>query len=209
MSEPRQPLLNALARIGELCVVLGKSREDVLDVPRLARAAGVTAREVETLFDGEIPPDEDPDRLVRRRVRLLYEAHPGGNGKPRDIREIAAAINSTTTWAKKLVHGQASPNIHVGSALCKFYEVDKGFLTDSPAEALLRELRHILFDLEVEADPEQALRNLGVVHISGRNPNQFRYEELTALTRMVAEVASTLDGVKDKLARMGYAEDER
>jgi hypothetical protein len=209
VSEPYQPLSKNLARIEELCVLLGKRSKEVLDVQRLSHTSGVTTLDVQTLLAGNVPPEDDPDVMVRRRVRFLYEAYTGDDGQPRDIRDIATAIKQTTTWTKKLVHGEAKPNIHVGSALCKLYGVDNGFLTDSPAEALNRELRPILIDLEVEADPEQALKTLGVVHISGRNPSQLQHTELTALAKMVAQMSNQLDGVKDRLERMGYTEEDR
>ncbi|MCT9105246.1 hypothetical protein [Streptomyces mirabilis] len=198
-----------MARIKELCTRLGKPLENVLHVPRLARTTGLTTAEVQTLLSGNVPLEVDPDIIVRQRVRFLYEAHTGDDGQPRDIHEIAASIKQTPTWTKRLVQGEAKPNLVVGHALCKFYGVETSFLTDSSAEALSRELRNIRIDLEVEADPQQALRTLGVVHISARNTEQFKDMQLASVAKMVAKITDDLDGVKDKLERMGYAEDDR
>ncbi|MFJ6084493.1 hypothetical protein ACIQI8_24125 [Streptomyces sp. NPDC092369] len=68
-------------------------------------------------------------------------------------------------------------------------------LAEAEVELLNRELRKILFDLEVEADPAKALRAMGVVHMSGRSP-LMKKPDLAALARMVAELPFDVDRVR-------------
>ncbi|MCD9875656.1 hypothetical protein [Streptomyces guryensis] len=209
VSEPYPPLAETVARIADLCRASGKSLDKELGVARLSRAAGVIESDVETLLAGGTPPEPDTDVMVRDRVRFLYRTHTNADGKPRDIHDIAAAIRQTTTWTRKLVSGEAKPNLVVGHALCKYYGVALGFLTDPPADALKRELQISRFNLEVEVDPEQALRELGVMHMTSRNPNGFERSQLAAIAKMVTSITSDLDMVKLQLNRLGTPEDGR
>ncbi|MDH6218024.1 hypothetical protein [Streptomyces pseudovenezuelae] len=195
MSEPNASLLKTVARIEELIAKSGRRLAEVLDTKRLALASGLTEPEVELLLAGGMPEEEDPDDMVRNRVRFLYESHTGPNGGPRDIRDIAAAIDQTTVWTRKLADGKAKPSLWTGSQLTKYYKVAATFLTDAPADALNRELQRNLFDLEVEADPAKALRDMGVVHMSGRSPLMTK-PDLAALARMVAELQFDFDRVR-------------
>ncbi|MBB4902613.1 hypothetical protein [Streptomyces griseomycini] len=186
----------------------GKPLDEVLNTARLSQATGVTETDVRTLLDGGEPPTEDPDAMVRRRVRFLYETHTGDDGQPKDVRDIAAAIGQTTVWVRRLVAGDAKPNLVVGHALCKYYGVAPGFLTDSPADALNRELQPVVFDLEVQADPEKTLADLGVRSISGRSP-MMEKQNWVALAQMVASMAEELRSVNTKLDRLQNSEGGR
>ncbi|MFF0698407.1 hypothetical protein ACFYU4_37955 [Streptomyces tendae] len=201
MSDPYPPLSETLARIRELSAASGKPVDDALSAARLSYVTGVTEQDVQTLLDGGTTPAVDPDVMVRDRVRFLYETRADA-GNPRDIRDLAAAIDQTTTWTKKLVAGEAKPNILVGAALTKYYDVAGTFLTDSPADAVTRELQPILFDLQVATDPGKALKDLGVVHIAGRSPHLQEPANLTELAKMVASIASDLNQVNTQLQRM-------
>ncbi|MFE1206362.1 hypothetical protein ACFW5V_32265 [Streptomyces sp. NPDC058762] len=202
MSDPYPPLPETLARIRELSEACGKPIDEVLNAARLSHATGVAEPDVQTLLAGGATPDIDLDVMVRDRVRFLYETRTDGEGNSRDIRDIAAAIDQTTTWTKKLVTGDAKPNILVGAALTKYYDVASSFLTDPPADAVNRELQPILFDLQVSTDPGKALRDLGVVHIAGRSPQLHEPTNLTELAKMVASIASDLKEVNNQLERM-------
>ncbi|MDI3102000.1 hypothetical protein QJ054_33740 [Streptomyces sp. AN-3] len=172
----------------------------MLDVTALSRATGLAEEEVRTLLDGgELPvPDEELEAMVRQRVQFLYETNTGADGQPQDLRELAAELGQTTTWVKKLVAGEAKPNLVVGHALCRHYRVAASFLTDRPEEALNRELQPVLLDLEIEADPEQALRDLNVRSISGRSAMPEKLD-MSDLARMVANIAQDLDVVMKRL----------
>ncbi|CAL9326772.1 hypothetical protein [Streptomyces sp. SudanB91_2054] len=209
MSDPYPPLPETLARIRELSEVCGKPVDETLDAARLSFLTGVTEQDVRTLLAGGTAPAADLDVMVRDRVRFLYETRTDGKGNPRDIRDIAAAIEQTTTWTKKLVSGDAKPNILVGAALTKYYDVASSFLTDPPADAVNRELQPTLFDLQVATDPSKALRDLGVVHIAGRSPHLQEAPNLTELARMVASIASDLNQVNTQLQRMQNPEENR
>ncbi|MCG8971855.1 hypothetical protein [Streptomyces sp. CL12-4] len=193
-----------LSRIRELAAECGKPLGEVLNVARLSYVTGVSELDVQTLLDGGTVPEPEPEPMVRERVRFLYEHHKTEAGERRDQADIAAAIAQTTTWTKRLVEGLAKPNILVGAKLTQFYGVAPTFLTDSPADAVNRELQQVLFDLQVEADPSKALADLGVRHISGRSP-QMNEPSLAELAKMVANIASDLDELK----RMQNPEGER
>lgn len=198
VNDPYPPLTETLSRIRHLCRSLGRQMDAVLDVAHLSTATGLTEDEVRTLLDGGELPAEDPETMVRQRVRFLYERHTGDDGQPRDVRDIAAAIGQTPVWVRKLVAGEAKPNLVRGHALCRYYGVAASFLTDSPTDALNRELQPVLLDLEIEADPEQVLRELNVRSITGRSPMMGK-PNLTDLARMVANIAQELDLVKRRL----------
>ncbi|RPE39024.1 hypothetical protein EDD90_1978 [Streptomyces sp. Ag109_O5-1] len=206
MNEPYPPLSETLARVDELCRLLRASRDNVLDVTRLSRATGLTGGVVELLLAGGSVDPVDPETMVRERVRFLFEHYDRGDLN--QVPALAAAIKQTPTWTKKLVLGQAKPNIFVGAALCKHYGIDSEFLTDFPEDALNRELRKILFDLELKADPGKTLADLGVAHVSRRNP--FGDPDLTALARMVAEIVKEeLRPVTHRLDRLELPESDR
>lgn len=195
-------------RIDELCAATGQSRDAVLSVERLSLLTGLSEGDVQTLLSGGTVPVPDMDAMVRQRVCFLHKKHTVG-GTPRDIREIATAIGQTTTWTKKLVAGEAKPNIVVGAHLAKFYGVPPGFLTDLPLEALQRELARILVDLEAQANPSRALDALGVVHIAGRTQHPGKELNLVELARMVADISSELETVRTTLQRLSNPEEKR
>ncbi|WP_345670785.1 hypothetical protein [Streptomyces similanensis] len=171
-------------------------------MPALSRASGLPEEDVETLLAGGTPPDVEPDVRVRQRVRFLYESHVNSDGQPKEIRDLADVIGQTTTWTRKLVAGEAKPNLMVGHLLTKYYNVAPTYLADPPDEALNRELQRPLRDLEIEVDPSQALKNLGVVHVAGRSAD-LTNPDLTALARMVASIAEDLAEVKFRLGGEG------
>ncbi|MFD5856139.1 hypothetical protein [Streptomyces chartreusis] len=198
MSDSARTLPETLARIEELIALSGRARDEVLNIRELSHATGLYESEVELLLAGghlDELDEEDQEALVRQRVRFLYEQHRGPNDGPRDVREIAAAIGQTPTWTKKLVEGTAKPSLVSGSRLTKYYEVAATFLTDSPDEALNRELRPVLFDLEVEADPGKTLKEMGVLHLSSRSPVLGK-QDLAALAKMVASIHTNLDQIQ-------------
>ncbi|MFG3132910.1 hypothetical protein ACGFZU_35080 [Streptomyces tendae] len=205
MSDPESPLAQTLARIDELCTVTGKVRDELLNVESLARATGLSPTEVQLLLLGGTPPELDPDVRVRMRVRLLYERD---DETSREIRDIAAGIGQTTTWTKKLVEGDAKPNLVVGHRLAKYYGVAPTFLTDPPAEALNRELQPILVDLEIEADPGKTLADLGLRHIARRNPH-MEQPNLVELAKMVAGIVNDLNKVTTTLQQLQEPEENR
>ncbi|MFF8730129.1 hypothetical protein ACF073_27160 [Streptomyces sp. NPDC015171] len=207
MSQPHPTLGELLRTVEELCSDSGKNPDEVLDAAELSRATGVPETDVQTLLAGGTPADVKPDTMVRDRVRFLCNQHAAADGSVKDINEIASAIEQTPTWTKKLVAGEAKPNIIVGAALCKLYGVSPNFLTDQPAEALRRELRRIAFDLKAEANPAQVLADLDVRHISGRS--NYSKPELAQLARLVASIVTDLDTVQSGLKRLGYEEDPR
>jgi hypothetical protein len=206
VNEPYPPLSETLARIDHLCRSLHKSRDDVLDVTRLSSLTGLTETDVQTLLAGGTIDNVEPEVMVRERVRFLFERY--SHGDLGEIPKIAQAINQTTTWTKKLVAGQAKPNIFVGAALCRHYGVDSDFLTDLPDDALKRELKKVLFDLEVEADPGKTLADLGVHHISRRSP--LGNPDLQALAKMVANIITNdLKAVTERLDRLELSEGDQ
>lgn len=198
MNDPYPPLSETLNKIERLCRSLGRHLDEVLSVTRLSQGTGLTETNIRTLLNGGELPPEDPETMVRQRVRFLYEAYTGEDGQPKDVRDIAAAIGQTPVWVRKLVAGDAKPNLVVGHALCRYYRVAPSFLTDPPADALNRELQPVLLDLEIESDPAQALRDLNVRSISGRSPDMTK-PNLVDLVRMVANIAEELDVVKRRL----------
>ncbi|MFF9192702.1 hypothetical protein [Streptomyces rochei] len=165
----------------------------------------MSTEEVELLLLGGTPPKVDPDVRVRMRVRSLYERDGEAS---REIRDIAAAIDQTTTWTKKLVEGEAKPNLIVGHRLTNYYGVAATFLTDPPAEALSRELQPILIDLEIEADPGKTLAEMGLRHIAHRSPT-MEQPDLVELAKMVRGIAQDLDKVNTTLQKMQGSEEER
>ncbi|MGW4951564.1 hypothetical protein [Streptomyces parvulus] len=206
MTEPYPPIAETLDRVDELCRALGKSRKDVLHARRLSRATGLPETVVDLLLAGGSAGPVEPELMVRERVRFLFDHY--SRGDLNQVPVLADVIQQTPTWTKKLVLGQAKPNIFVGAALCKYYEVDGSFLTDFPDDALKRELKKILFDLELEADPTKTLAELGVVHVSRRAP--FGDPDYTALARMVADIVKDeLRPVTNRLDRLELPEDER
>ncbi|MFM9629762.1 MULTISPECIES: hypothetical protein [Streptomyces] len=208
MSAPYPALSATLDRIRELIAICNKSHDEVLNVRRLSHLAGLSKSDVEILLAGGVPPETDPDVMVRDRVRFLYETHIGANGRRREIPSIAAGIGQTPTWTKKLVAGEAKPNILVGAQLADFYDVSPSFFTDLPAKALDRELQSILFDLEIEADPGRTLQELGVRHISGRSRSMNK-GELAELAKMVANITDELTQVKNQMERLENPEGNR
>ncbi|MFJ3365791.1 hypothetical protein [Streptomyces anthocyanicus] len=206
MNEPYSPLAETLVRVDELCRALRKSRKDVLDVRSLSRATGLTETVVELLLAGGSAGTVEPEAMVRERVRFLFENY--SRGDLNQVPVLATVIQQTPTWTKKLVLGQAKPNIFVGAALCKHYGVDSDFLTDFPEDALQRELKKILFDLELEADPSKTLAELGVVHVSRRAAHGD--PDYTALAKMVADIVQAeLRPVTHRLDRLELPEDDR
>lgn len=206
VNEPYPPLAQTLARIDELCRLLRKSREDELDAKRLSLATGLTRTDVELLLAGGSVGPVEPEPMVRERVRFLFEHY--SRGDLNQVPTLATVIQQTPTWTKKLVLGQAKPNIFVGAALCKHYDVDSDFLTDFPDDALKRELKKILFDLELEADPSKTLAELGVRHVSRRTP--FGDPDFNALAKMVADIVKDeLRPVTDRLERLELPEGDR
>ncbi|MEU7426255.1 hypothetical protein [Streptomyces sp. NPDC040750] len=201
MSEPCPPLRQTLARIEELCTAYGFDRGEVLDTARLGHDTGVPEEDVRSLLDGREVDERDPDARVRQRVVFLYASRGGAGGERFDVREIAAAIGATPTWTRKLVTGEAKPSIVAGHALARFYGVATAFLTDPPADALNRELQPVLFDLELRADPERKLRDLGIVHVNARGSGWTR-DQFTEMTRWVANIAKDLQRVADTVAMM-------
>ncbi|MFC9931862.1 hypothetical protein [Streptomyces sp. NPDC127190] len=206
MTEPQPTIEELLRSVEELCVVSGKSADDVLDVTALSLTTGLTEADVRTLLAGGAPAEVKADVMVRDRVRFLYERHTTADGTPQDIHDIAAAIDQTTTWTRKLVAGEAKPNIIVGAALCKAYGVPADFLTAQPADALRRELRRIVFDLKVETNPGQVLADLNVRSVNGRR-SSYNKPELAQLAKLVASIVSDLDTVRGELKRLGNQED--
>ncbi|WP_284117642.1 hypothetical protein [Streptomyces fragilis] len=170
-------------------------------IPGLVTNTGVSEPDVRALLNGEHVPLDDPDDRVRRRVCHLYESRTDLDGRPADIRDIAAALNATPTWTKKIVAGQANPSLTAGHVLCQYYGVPSDFLTATPADALNRELGKIVFDLEVKADPERILAALGVRHVAGRGPN-WGGDHLGAVAHMVAGIRESLATVEEPLARL-------
>ncbi|MFE6639508.1 hypothetical protein ACFVFT_38660 [Streptomyces tendae] len=198
MNDPYPPLPETLSRIKELCQASDRTPDDVLNVPALSRSTGLTEVEVRTLLDGEELSAPDPEDMVRQRVQFLWELNSTEATHAQDLRELAAAINKTTVWARKIVAGEAKPNLVVGHALCKHYRVANSFLTDLPEDALTRELQPILLDLEIEADPEQVLRDLNVRSVSSRSAVAGQ-PDMADLARMVANIAEELNVVKKRL----------
>ncbi|MBV1940799.1 hypothetical protein KUF83_30150 [Streptomyces sp. BV286] len=209
MSEPNPSLPQTLHRIDELLRICGLDRAERLDIQRLSYDTGVPREDVTALLAGGQPHPTDADSLVRDRVRFLYEVHTNADGEPFDIRDIAAALGATTTWVKKLVAGQAKPSITAGADLARFYGVAPTFLTDSPAEAVNRELQSVVFDLEITADPEKKLKDLGVTHIAGRSITMWGQGELVEVAKMVADITNSLKVVNTKIARMESPEGDR
>ncbi|MFJ5534697.1 hypothetical protein [Streptomyces sp. NPDC093261] len=205
MSEPYSPLHRTLARIEELRELCDLDRDDVLDMARLSYQTGIPEDGVRALLAGEELSDQDAEARVRHRVTFLYESRKSRQGASFDIREIAAGIGATTAWTRKLVAGEAKPSIVTGHDLAKFYGVPAGFLTDSPADALNRELQQVLFDLEIRADPEKKLKDLGVAHIAGRT-SEWSRDQLVEVTKMVASIAKDLQRVASTVARMEQEE---
>ncbi|MEU2968985.1 hypothetical protein ABZ687_28910 [Streptomyces ardesiacus] len=198
MNDPYPPLPETLSRIKELCQASGRSTDDVLRVADLSRATGLVEADVRTLLSGGELTAPDPEDMVRQRVQFLWELNSTEQTQAQDLRELAAAINKTTVWARKIVAGEAKPNLVVGHALCKYYRVANSFLTDLPEDALNRELQPVVLDLEIEVDPEQALRDLNVRSISSRSA-VTEQPDMSELARMVANIAEELDIVKKRL----------
>ncbi|MDT0433888.1 MULTISPECIES: hypothetical protein [Streptomyces] len=195
MNDTPRTLRSVLNRIEELIAAGGHPREDVLDVARLSHATGLSRPVVELLLAGGTPPGERPEDMVRRRVRFLYETRTRPEDRVRVVKEIAEATGTTETWVRKLMAGESKPSITAGPVLTRHYGVAATFLTDSPEEALLRELQLVRVDLEAETDPGKVLRELGVVHMSGRGAGASR-SDLAALARMVADMSRNLDAVR-------------
>lgn len=62
---------------------------------------------------------------------------------------------------------------------------------DDPGEAVGRELRKIVFELEVRANPHGALADLGVRHVAGRGAN-WDSDAIVAVAAMVADIRNSL-----------------
>ena len=208
MNEPYSSLSETLARIDELCAACGISPADELNVQDLVYNTGISAEDVQALLAGREVNDQGADARVRSRVTFLYETRMDLDNLPADISKIAAAIEATPVWTKRLVSGEAKPSIVTGHSLAKFYGVPAGFLTDSPADALTRELQSVVFDLEVRAEPEKKLKDLGVRHITGRSPGWSK-DQLVEVAKMVQGIALDLQRVGNIVARMEEQEDHR
>ncbi|MFF8932360.1 hypothetical protein ACF1AO_34415 [Streptomyces longwoodensis] len=199
MSEPSPSLSETLARIDGLCRTLRRSRAEVLNAVDLSRRTGLTPTVVELLLVGGSVDTPEEEAMVRDRVVFLFETRSGGDLNK--VSAIARQIGATPTWTKKLVLGQAKPSLIAGAKLCRYYGVDSDFLTDSPEDALKRELRKTLFDLEVEADPGKALQEMGVSHVTRRS--SLGDPNLAALARMVASIVKDeLRPVKERMDRL-------
>ncbi|MER7497105.1 hypothetical protein ABT033_31470 [Streptomyces pharetrae] len=209
MSDPQPPLTETVARIDELCAQLGKTREEVLNLPHLSYMTGLSESEIRTLLSGDSLPEPDPDAMVRQRVRFLYETRRGDKTESQQIHEIAAAIKQTPVWVRKLVAGDSKPNIHVGADLARFYRVPSSFLTDPPADALSRELQPEVLRLEIEADPGKTLADLGVRGITGRSAHLSEKGNLVELAQWVVELTAELGAATTELQRKVKTEEGR
>ncbi|MFI5990323.1 hypothetical protein ACIBAC_00515 [Streptomyces sp. NPDC051362] len=205
MSDPIPPLRQTLARIADLRVACGRDPDTCPDVAQLSYDTGVSEEDVRILLEDGEPVPVDPDTRVRDRVRFLYETRTEA-GEPHDIHTLAAAIEATPTWTRKLVAGDAKPSIVAGHQLARHYGVAATFLTDSPVDAVNRELQAVVFDLEVEADPERKLKDLGVAHIAGRTAGWDR-AGLAEVVKMVADIQAGLNKVTGIVAAQMTAEE--
>ena len=108
MNEPYPPLAETLARVEELCRVLRKSREDVLDVMRLSPCNRTDRnRSLSSCSStGSRSRPVKPEAMVRERVRFLFEQYSRGDLNQVPI--LAAAIQQTPTWTRSWFSGKPS-----------------------------------------------------------------------------------------------------
>ncbi|MFP8963363.1 transcriptional regulator [Streptomyces nanhaiensis] len=153
-----------LERLDALSEDRGLTRDDVLDLGELSAATGLGTREIRTLLRGGRVRERKVGEIAPRRVNFLYERRLRESGRrPADIvGEVAAGLGVTGVWARSLLQGEKCPNVPHLAALADYFGVPLTFFTDSPRDALIRELRPVLGRLEpdpagVEPDPLTAL----------------------------------------------------
>ncbi|WP_448320935.1 hypothetical protein [Streptomyces sp. CO7] len=176
-------------------------------IPDLLKSTGVPEPHLRALLEGHTLPPDDPDDRVRRRVRYLYESRPDGTDKAADVRKLAAALHSTTTWVKRILAGDAKPSLTAGHDLCRYYDVPSDYLTAAPDEAVHRELQRLVFELEVKVNPNKTLADLGVRHVAGRGGN-WDSDAIVAVAAMVADIRNSLGAVEGALARLEERSDQ-
>ncbi|MEV7595030.1 hypothetical protein AB0O42_32680 [Streptomyces sp. NPDC089922] len=143
------------ATVNDLALLLsraGLDRSHPGDLKRLSYQTSLSEADVRSLLDGaELDVPEVGHREVARRIQFLIETRlcteedPCGTVRTRQytVPEIAAGIGVTPQWLNTLLtqRKQSSPNLKHSTALARFFGVPLNFLTDEPAEALLRVLR--------------------------------------------------------------------
>ncbi|WP_143688585.1 helix-turn-helix domain-containing protein [Streptomyces barkulensis] len=148
----RNPLDEVLERLDALSKSRGLTRDDVLDLGELSAATGLGAREIRTLLRGGRVRERKVGETAPRRVNFLYERLVRESGRrPADIvGEVAARLGVTGAWARSLLQGGKCPNVPHLAALADYFGVPLTFFTDSPRDALTRELRPVVGRLESE-----------------------------------------------------------
>ncbi|MCI0383128.1 helix-turn-helix transcriptional regulator [Streptomyces sp. CNQ085] len=153
MTEASHNALNeVLERLDALSESRGSTRDDVLDPGELSAATGLGTREIRTLLRGGRVREREVGETAPRRVNFLYERclRESGRRSADIVGEVAARLGVTGAWARSLLQGGKCPNVPHLAALADYFGVPLTFFTDSPCDALVRELRPVVGRLESE-----------------------------------------------------------
>lgn len=189
------PLHDLLGRLDRLLEARDKTREDVLNVDRLAAATGLTRQEVGTLLRGRRLRARQTAEYVPQRVRLLCERHEQKTGKTlaRMVGDLTAGGAMGDVWARKLLQGERVPSVpHLG-VLADYFGVPVAYFMDSAPVALARELRPIVDELE--EDPLDALMDrFGIQAVHARTDGRLTPSQRATIAGLIEVVLRQEEG---------------
>ncbi|GAA2254489.1 hypothetical protein GCM10010232_49500 [Streptomyces amakusaensis] len=174
-------LAEVMRRVEVLVAETGLDRDAFLNASDLAVRSGLDEDRVRLLMaDERIPPAEDFDAEVVRRIRLCQatrlkeEVNEHGQQvrRPYTIAEIAGWAGMTPQWFHKLLRTPKAPNLEHAAALAELFGVRLEFFTAPPALALALVLEsEVLPRLEsYRVDPFAALsQEFGLSDVAARS----------------------------------------
>ncbi|MBB5109865.1 helix-turn-helix domain-containing protein [Streptomyces spectabilis] len=160
-----------LEQVDGLARRLGKSRDQVLDVPGLSHATGIPHGRVEELLAGACPvappePHEElkayNNSLFLQRVTLLHQTRADAKGQRYSLRAIARGTGISTPQIGHLLEGERSPNNDHATRIERFFGVPEGFCSRPEGAALIAALRPLVAEELPQLITRELLEELGV-----------------------------------------------
>jgi transcriptional regulator with XRE-family HTH domain len=133
---------------------MGRSREDVLRVDKLAQETTLPPDVVAALLNGKDVPEEDVGSRIRGRLLRLRETRLRPDGKRYSYSEIGESFGSSGAAISAIVNGSSrnGPLAATQAGIEKFFfGRANGFLSAEAAPTLDAALQSVLKDLEREA----------------------------------------------------------
>lgn len=144
MIDEVDPHLKSLRLLEELIEEADLDRSTVLDPVPLSLSTGLPVATVRVGLAGRPMPRTEFHLQVAQRLAFLRETRPRADGMRYTQAELADGADVTPQWVGELLKGRKVPSLELASRIEDLFEVDRGFLTATPSQALNRALEEKL-----------------------------------------------------------------